>query len=246
MSDPLVVFAPGSMLPVQDTLSRGFAGLDLQTPVEWHPPNHSGILAREILQGAAADVFISANWLYVDELHQAGLVPQAEVLAGNRLVMLVRSDVVSQVRELADLTQPGLRVFVPPLELDPLAQYIAALFARARLSDAIAEKQARGEVAEHVMGLREGFATGNVDAAILYATLLPMLPAGATVVALPPDLDMHDLIVFGVGAVVRDSRQHPAAGRFVDFLIGSAGQSILQDAGFLPRAQVRENLSSHH
>jgi hypothetical protein len=64
MPDPLVVFAP-------------------ETTVRVHPPNHSGILAQEILRSAVANVFISANWLSIDTLHQAGLLPQPEVLAGN-------------------------------------------------------------------------------------------------------------------------------------------------------------------
>ena len=42
MPDPLVVFAPGSMIPVQDALSWGFASLAPEITVQFHPPNHSG------------------------------------------------------------------------------------------------------------------------------------------------------------------------------------------------------------
>jgi molybdate transport system substrate-binding protein len=238
MPEPLVIFAPGSTIPVQETLRQGFTSLAPEITLQFHPPNHSGLLAQEIRRGAAADVFISANWHYIDELHQAGFVPQPEVLAGNRLVLLVRLEVASRVRGLADLAQPGIRVIVPPPEFDPLAQYIAAMFARAGLSDAIAEKRSRGEVIEDLTSMRDGFAAGEVDAAILYATFPPAFIAGTTPIALPPSLDMHDQIVFGVGAVVRDGTQHPAARPFVDFLIGPSGQTLLEQAGFLPRSQA--------
>jgi ABC-type molybdate transport system substrate-binding protein len=90
------------------------------------------------------------------------------------------------------------------------------------------------------MGLRDGLAAGKVDAALLGATLLPIIPAAATVVALPLALDIHGQIVFGVGVVVRDGKQHPAARPLVDFLTGLARQSMLENAGFLPRTAVRK------
>ncbi len=44
---------------------------------------------------------------------------------------------------------------------------------------------------------------------------------------LPAPDDLNDRIVFGAGAIVRDGQRHPAAERFIAFLIGPLGQAVL-------------------
>jgi ABC-type molybdate transport system substrate-binding protein len=61
--------------------------------------------------------------------------------------------------------------------------------------------------------------------------------AGTAIPLLAPD-DLSDRIVFGAGVIVRNDQAHPAATRFVAFLVGPLGQSVLTQAGFLPRAHA--------
>ena len=130
----------------------------------FHPPTHSGLLAQQILAGGEADVFVSAGWRYVVELHEAGLLPQPEVIAGNRLAILVRPELAAEIRGVQDLVRPGLRLLVPPPESDPLGQYTVELFERVGLTEAIAEKRARGEISEELGGLRRhvGLTSGSM------------------------------------------------------------------------------------
>ncbi len=229
----LTVFAPGSFNPVRSALRDRFRDLRPDVELVFHPPAYSGLLAAQILAGAPADVFVSANRRYVEDLHRAGLVPAPRILAGNRLGLVVRADLAGTVRAVIDLARGGLRLLVRPHTTDPLGQYAAELLDRAGLADAIARKRAAGEVIGELGQLSTLLAHGQVDAAIAYATAVAGLPPSAVPVPLPPSLDLHDRIVFAVGALARDGKSHPAAEPFVDYLLGPVGQRVLERAGFL-------------
>ena len=235
---PLVIYAPGSLIPVQGVLRKGFREVAPEVDLIFHPPTHSGLLAQQILAGGAADVFISAGWRYIVELHEAGLLPNPQVIAGNRLALLVRSDLAAEIGGVQDLARPGLRMLVPPEASGPLGQYTAELFAIAGLTETISEKRRSGEISEDVGGLGDTLASNGVDAVAIYASMLEAFSAAGTAVPLSAPYDLNDRIVFGAGAIVRDGQAHPAATRFVDFLIGSQGQTLLTEEGFLPRSHV--------
>jgi molybdate transport system substrate-binding protein len=233
-----VVYAPGSLVPVQDSMREGFAHIEPGVAVVFHPPTHSGLLVRQILAGGDADVFISAGWRYVVELHEAGLLPRPEVIAGNRLALLVRPELAAEIRGVRDLARAGLRLLVPPAASDPLGQYTVELFARAGLTEAIAEKRARGEISEALGGLSDTLTSVGVDAVVLYASMLDAFAGAGTAIPLPAADDLNDRIVFGAGAIVRDGQMHAAAARFVEFLVEPFGQEVLTQSGFLPRAHA--------
>ena len=73
---------------------------------------------------------------------------------------------------------------------------------------------------------------------ILYASMLESFAAAGTAIPLPAPDDLNDRIVFGAGAIVRDGQMHPAAERFIAFLVGPLGQAVLTQAGFLPRTHA--------
>jgi molybdate transport system substrate-binding protein len=231
---PVVLFAPGSIAPVRDALLSGFAAAAPNVALEIEPPAYSGVLARRILDGAPADVFIAADPISMAPLVRAGLVPAPRALAGNRLALVVRRDLAGQVAGLADLTRDGVRLLLPPAADDPLGRYANQLFDRAGLADRIVRKRTRGEIPDALPGLVAGLTTGTIDAAVIYATSAPQFAGVAAVLPLPAGLDLHDRIVFVVGEVIRHDASRPGARRLVEFLLGPAGQTILRAAGFLP------------
>lgn len=231
-------------MPVQQTLREGFAAFAPGIEVQFHPPTHSGLLAKQILDGAEADVFISAGWRYILELQDEGLLPQPEPIAGNALALLVRPELALQISGVPDLARRGVRVLIPPRESDPLGEYIAGLIALAGLDEVMAEKRAWGEISEHLPALREGLAGAEIDVAIIYASMLGAFAHLGTPVALAPPFDLGDRIVFGAGAIERNGQRGGAADAFVAFLIGAEGQERLAAAGFLPREKAIGNLNS--
>ena len=229
---PLRIYAPGSLRPLQEAILDGFGNETGNVRAEFAPPAYSGVLAQQITDGAPADVFISANTRYLAELGKAGLVVRSHPLARNRLLLVSRGDLDPPVNDLVDFARSGLRVLVPP-PIDPLGEYALEMLARAGLSDALARKQARGEVRVDLASLQSALDSKQVDAAVLYASMVASFP-GVRVTNLPRDLDMHERVLFAIGVVERDGRSHPAAGLFVDWLLGEAGQAVLQRGGFLP------------
>lgn len=229
---PLRIYAPGSLRPMHEAILTGFRSVAPRVQVEFAPPAYSGVLAQQILMGAPADVFISANTRYLDELRAAGLSPEPHPLARNRLLLVSRADLTPALAGLHDFARSGLRIVIPP-PVDPLGEYAEAMFIRVGQSEAIARKREWGEVREDLASLRGWLDQGEVDAAVLYASMAAAFP-GLPLTELPPALDMHDCVMFAIGVVERDGRSHPAAPMFVNWLLSATGQRVLQAGGFLP------------
>src|SRR6476646_872872 len=64
----------------------------------------SSMLARQIEEGAPADVFISADEAQMDRLHKQIAPETRKELLTNKLVAVIRSDSSARIAELADLT----------------------------------------------------------------------------------------------------------------------------------------------
>lgn len=111
---------------------------------------------------------------------------------------------------------------------------------RAELDEALAEKRARGEIQDHLPGLRDGFA----GAGIIYASMLDAFASLGTPILLQPPFDMSGRIVFGAGVIERDVQRNAAAAAFVSYLIEAEGQERLVTSGFLPRERALRNLQA--
>src|SRR5262245_61197481 len=70
----------------------------------------SGLLSKQIEQGAPFDVFVSANQGFVDKLESQGLVLRGstQVFAQGRLVIWQREDTITPVDSLDDLALPAI------------------------------------------------------------------------------------------------------------------------------------------
>lgn len=239
-SASLTLFLPGAFARMRDALRESFAAIGPDVALDFHAFVPSGALAREILDGGAADVYVSANVRYMDDLRRAGLVRESHRLAGNRLCLIVRPDRTAQVAAIEDVTRDGVRVVTPQSDTDPCGQYVRAMFERAGLNETMRVKAARGElVHSYGSGDLPGFLTDDrADAGILYTSEAQALGASVATVALPRALDMGNEIAFTIGVVVRDGQGHPSAERFVRHLLAPAGQALMVDHGFLPADAV--------
>lgn len=232
----LTLFLPGAFAKLGDALRESFGAIAPEVELAFHAFIPSGALAREILDGAAADVYVSANVRYMDDLRRAGLVRDSHRLAGNRLCIIVRPDRAHQVTALEDLTRDGVRVVAPQSDTDPCGQYVRAMFERAGLTETMRTKAARGELLHsYGSGDLPAFLTNDrADAGLLYASETLALGESVATVALPRDLDMRDDISFTIGSIIRDGRENPIAKRFVGHLLSPVGQALMVEHGFLP------------
>ena len=195
-------------------------------------------LAQQIDQGAAADVFASANQLQMNVLVRDGKVKQDSVrtFAHNRLVVIYPIDNPAGLTSLQDLAKPGLRLVLAAKEV-PVGQYTLEFLGQAA-QDArfgVAYKQA---LLANVMSFENNVkavftkvALGEADAGIVYSSDV----VGAQVnevreMQIPDDLNV--IAVYPAAPVV-DSHNPELATAFIDFILASQAQAILAKYGFV-------------
>jgi molybdate transport system substrate-binding protein len=231
----LRVFMPGAFAGMPERIGQEYNTRRSDVALDFHAFIPSGELARKILSGAEADVYVSANRRYMDELQQAGLVRDPRALAGNRLCIIVRPDRQADVADLEDLTRPGVRLVTPQSGSDPCGQYIVEMFERAGLTSVMQDKEQSGELV-HSFGSGDlpGYLfDGRVDAGVFYASEAQAIIDSVVVRDLPVELDMRERIEFMIGAVERSEDENADAREFVEFMCGDDGQALLEEHGFL-------------
>ena len=200
----------------RDTLLFNFAGSDL--------------LARQIMIGAPADVFISADEARMDAVEKAGLVePRTRRdLVSNSLVIAVPSDSALKIRSPRDLTAAAVkRIAVGQPDSVP-----AGIYAKQYLKNAGVWDQVLPKIVPvgNVRAALAAVASGDVDAAIIYKT--DALTVTSVRVAYEVPRKEGPKILYPA-AVISNSNDKAAAKRLLDYLTSDAGRAIFKRHGFV-------------
>jgi molybdate transport system substrate-binding protein len=185
-------------------------------------------LAAQIRQGAAPDVFASANTTYPDELFDEGLVDEPVVFARNQLVVAVPAD--SEIESVDDLAAPGLDLVIGAKGV-PVGDYTREVLGRVPAAEAEAIlANVRSEESD-VKGIVGKLTQGAADAGFAYESDVSAADADLRAIELPARL--RPQVSYAV-AVVDGAENPEGAQRFIDGLLEPEGQRILEDNGFLP------------
>ena len=193
----------------------------------------SAALAKQIEQGAPADVFISADGDWMDYLQQRKLidVDTRTNLVGNRLVVIAPVD--SALRTLS-LKPAAVRQALGDgrLALAETASVPAGRYGRQALTtlglwDTVSGRLAQ---ADNVRAAMTFVSRGEAPLGIVYATDAQAEPKVRVVAAIPGRT--HDVIVYPLARVAKSP---PATTKgFLTFLRGDEAKAIFKRAGFLP------------
>lgn len=193
----------------------------------------SSTLARQIEQGAQADIFMSADTDWMDYLQKAGLIADAtrKDLLGNQLVLVAASGAKPAPRiaphfDLAGALGDGKLALADPSSV-PAGKYGKAALTALDVWDSVAPKVVQ---AENVRVALEYVARGEAPFGIVYATDAKVTP-NVHVAGVFPE-NTHPPIVYPV-AMTRTAS--PAARAFLDFLSGPQAKAIFEKAGFTVR-----------
>ena len=96
----LVFAAASTTITVRDIQQRFLKSSGIQVRTSF---GSSAALAQQIVHGADADVFLSADVRWADYLAEKGLVADTQKLLGNRLVVIVPDDSKLNIEKLEDL-----------------------------------------------------------------------------------------------------------------------------------------------
>ena len=191
----------------------------------------SNVLARQIVDGAPVDVFMSADEQQMDVVDAAGLVKggsRVDVLS-NQLAVVVPSDRTRPLGGIRALTDPAFRrIAIGDPDAVPAGVYAKQYLEKVGIWDAIAP---RIVPAGSVRAALSAVESGAADAGIVYRTDA-RIATRATVAWVVPAAEGPAIRY--PAAVIRTSSAPDAAQRFIDFLRSAAGMRVLTQFGFAP------------
>jgi molybdate transport system substrate-binding protein len=187
----------------------------------------TGLLTRQIENGAPMDLFAAANVSYIDQLAQKGLiVPGTRLIyARGRITLWTTADSPLKIETVADLAGPEVkRIAIANPDHAPYGLAAQQALQSAGVWEAVKPKLVFGDNIRQTMQYAE---TGNVDIAIVALSLSQQSKGRWTLI---PD-GLHQPIDQAL-AVIKTTRNEAAARAFASFVSGPKGREILQKYGF--------------
>lgn len=228
-ADSVTVFAAASMATALAEIEAGFeaaSGHDLVISLAG-----SSALARQIQQGAPADVFISASTDWMDVIEQDGLIEDGSRfdLLGNSLVLVAHGTDAAPVEigqgfDLSPLLGEG-RLAMALVDAVPAGIYGKAALETLGLWSDVAPKVVQTDNVRAALAL---VALGEVPFGIVYATDAAA-EDDVTVVGTFP-ADSHPPIIYPVADLA--TRDGPAEAAFLDYLRGAEARTAFERQGF--------------
>jgi molybdate transport system substrate-binding protein len=234
VQEPLTVSAAISLTDALDAIAKAYAGSG-GDPVRFNFAG-SNVLARQLVNGAPADLFISADEAQMDVAAQAGVIDRATRvdLLSNRLAVIVGgSSSGREIRQLSDLLRP----VVKRIALGDPAAVPAGVYARDYLKATGVWAQLESKVVP-VANVRAALSVvenGSADAAIVYETDVALSQSVTTAFLVTGP---HAPRIAYPAAIVSRSRQPDAARRFLAFLRGAKAAEMFRQFGFRPMVAI--------
>lgn len=183
----------------------------------------SSTLREQILAGAPADVFASADTHDLGVLADAGLVAgDTRTFARNELAIAVPAGNPGEVTGLGDFADPGLFVGLCAAQV-PCGRLARDVLEGAGVSPSLDTDE------PDVRALLTKLAAGELDLAMIYAS--DVAAAGDAVHAVPVPTGVNVSVAYPI-APLTGARNAEAARAFIEFVVSDEGQSILRGHGF--------------
>jgi len=225
----VTVFAAASLKDALDAAVQSYAADGHSKVVVSY--GASAALAKQIDNGAPADLFISANEEWMDYLAKRGLIDASTRadFVGNSLVLIAPKDSplflkIAPGFPLAAALQDGRLAMGDPANV-PAGTYGKSALEHLGVWDSVASKTAYGADVRAVLALVE---RGEAPAGIVYATDAAA-SSKVTVVGTFPD-DSHPPVAYPIAAMKNVSKD---ARDFYQFLRSPSAQAIFRKFGFM-------------
>ncbi|MCK5546641.1 MAG: molybdate ABC transporter substrate-binding protein [Rhodospirillaceae bacterium] len=200
----------------------------------------SSLLARQIENGAPADVFISAHPLWIDRLNNKSIIkPQSiTAIASNKLVLIVGKktfkknntpDTISPENAIKQYLQPGLLngfLAVADPSHVPAGMYAKEALTDIGLWDDLQDKLARTLDVTAALAL---VVNGEAPIGIVYASDV----TDAVVMVSVFNNSNHSPIIYTAAAIKHyDNKKNTTAMQFIDILKSDDGKNAFIKSGF--------------
>ncbi|MGU3400402.1 molybdate ABC transporter substrate-binding protein [Brucellaceae bacterium D45D] len=229
-AEKVTVFAAASMKDVIEEAAKQIKAKDGTEVVASFAS--SSVLAKQIEQGAPAQIFISADLDWMDYVEKADTIDKAsrKIIAGNALVIAAQKE--TPKGEAKDLLGAGRFAMGDPSNV-PAGKYGKAALEKLDLWKDV-EKNA--VFAENVRVALQYVSRAEVKAAIVYASDRAAAPELVEAYRFP--VSSHAPILYPAALIAKN--ESDAARAFLAFLESDVGQAIIKDKGFVAAAEAAQ------
>ncbi|MEO6419474.1 MAG: molybdate ABC transporter substrate-binding protein [Polyangiaceae bacterium] len=192
----------------------------------------TGLLAKQIKEGAPFDVFAAANVSFADEVVASGACLQgsSELYARGRIVLWAR-DNTNAPMSLADLKDPRFaKIAIANPGHAPYGRAAKEALTKAGVWDSVAPRLVFGENVQQTLQFAQ---SGNAEVAIVALSLA--LVSGGKYTTIDPDnhQPLDQALVICRGSPESKGALQPVARTFTAFVNSEDGRSIMKRYGFL-------------
>ena len=223
--DELTIAAASDLTPAFEEIGRAFESANKTKIVFTF--GSTGMLTRQIENGAPFDLFAAANVSYIDELEKQGLIisDSKTIYARGRITLWTPNTSNIRLQGIADLARPEvMRIAIANPDHAPYGLAAKQALESAGIWDRVKPKLVFGDNIRQTFQYAE---TGNVDVAIVSLSLSTESRGRWTLI---PE-ELHQPIDQGLG-IVKTTKNEKAARAFTAFLSGPQGQAIMKKYGF--------------
>lgn len=218
----LTVYAAASLSGAFDELATAFSDANPGVTVRPISSDGSSVLATQLIGGAPADVFASADEKNMARLTDAGLASEPTVFASNVLQIVTAPGNPLGLTDLASLGAKDAVVVLCAPEV-PCGSASQTLLRNAGVTLTPASEE------QNVTAVLTKVRNGEADAGLVYVT--DVKAAGGAVTGIPIDGADAATNVYPIVAL-KDAPNQDAAAAFVAFVTGDEGRAVLDEFGF--------------
>lgn len=234
----LTVFAASSLTDSFNDIKSAYQKIHPNVTITYSFAG-SQALEQQLVNGAHADIFASADQTNMQKAIAAQLVGTSQIFARNKLVVIVPANNPAHINSLLDLATHGIKIDVSASSV-PAGHYTlqvldnlgklsgyGASYENAVKANFVSEEDNDKAVVQKVQ-------LGTVDAGIVYLTdITPAVAKQVQEITIP---DAINVIASYPIAVTKSSPNTSAAQAFIQYILSPQGQAILAKYHFLPPA----------
>ena len=227
-AEEILVSAAASLTDVLNDISKGYQSKSKNT-VRFNYGPSSG-LARQIEEGAPADIFFSADLSQMDGLDKKGLLEPGtrKNLLSNQLVIIVPADSKLAILSPKDLLKADVkRIALAEPSSVPVGVYTSKYLTDEGLWDQVKPKVVP---VQDVRATLASVESGNVEAGFVYKTDAAVSKKVKIVYEVP--IDKGPKITYPV-AIVKESKQKDAAREFMNYVSSPTAKDSFKKFGFV-------------
>ncbi len=222
-AEPLKIYVAASTKEAVEAIAKLFTS-ETGVAVEVSP-GPSSKLAKQIVEGAPADLFLSADAANADFLNEKQLVEKRRNLLGNKLVLVVPSDQMPRITSLEELATDRVKELAISLEKVPAGEYAREALRKAGVWEKVEKKVVGAEDVKATLA----FVEKGASAGIVYLTDA----VGNSKVRLELEVkpSLYTPIQYPL-VMVKRGKPNPDAAKFYDFLGSPKATAIFKQKFF--------------